>query len=520
MYEDTNIFDFMYEQYKIHKPIRLIELFAGIGSQAMALKKLNSNFEHWRVVEFDKYAIASYNAIHDTNFPTLDITQIHASDLGIVDTDTYDYIMTYSFPCQDLSLAGKRKGFNKGESTRSGLLWEVERLLDECENLPQILLMENVPQVHSTGENMDNFQLWLNKLESLGYSNYWQDLNAKDYGVPQTRNRCFCVSILGGYNYKFPKPIKLEKRLKDLLEDSVDEKYYLSEKMVKYISAENEKRTGNNGASLVNKSIASTVNTRDGGRRCDASNYICDELGEDADLKQYNYGNRILNETLQTNDVEDGVYIDAYNQQVNNNVSGTITTGVDFRNESFIAIKEEAVDGDGIDISGRMEYHRGTVQSQMAQTVNTHQDGGVVVLGNHSKSNHEASRIIDKDYIAPTFKENHGTINAIVVNEPKLLGGIGEKLSNNGTQYYLQDRIYDSNEIAMCQATTANPYYQTNNLRIRKLTPLECWRLMAFPDEAFYKAQKVNSNAQLYKQAGNSIVVDVLVAIFRELIND
>ena len=283
-FEQMNMFSMMYDQYKITKPIRLIELFAGIGSQAKALKGLGADFQHYKVVEFDKYAIASYNAIHGTNFATSDITKIHASDLEIVDTDKYEYIMTYSFPCQDLSLCGKGKGMQKGSGTRSGLLWEVERLLDECEELPQILLMENVPQVHSE-DNMPDFRNWQNKLEILGYTNYWQDLNAKDYGIPQNRNRCFMISILGQYYYEFPKPFKLELRLKDMLEFEVDEKYYLSDKMIEYITNSNKKYTGNNYHSFINKDIASTINTGEGSRRCDSSNFICEDLPVNYDLK-------------------------------------------------------------------------------------------------------------------------------------------------------------------------------------------------------------------------------------------
>lgn len=131
------------------KPVRLIELFGGIGSQAMALTRLGIDFEHYRLVEFDKYPVASYNAIHGTNFEPIDITKIHGSDLGIVETNKFTYLLTYSFPCQDLSVAGKQQGMSKGSNTRSGLLWEVERLLNETKYLPQLLLMENVPQVHS-----------------------------------------------------------------------------------------------------------------------------------------------------------------------------------------------------------------------------------------------------------------------------------------------------------------------------------------------------------------------------------
>ena len=120
---------------------------------------------------------------------------------------------------------------SKGNGTRSGLLWEVERILTEIRDsngeLPQILFMENVPQIHSQN-NMPDFRKWLDFLESLGYVNYWQDLNAKNYGVAQNRERCFMFSLLGEYNYKFPNPVPLKKKLKDYLEDNVDEKYYIN----------------------------------------------------------------------------------------------------------------------------------------------------------------------------------------------------------------------------------------------------------------------------------------------------
>lgn len=224
---NISICDCMYEDFKIDKTIRLIELFAGVGSQAMALRNLGADFEHYKVVEFDKYAIASYNAIHETNFETMDITKVKGEDLEIVDTDKYTYIMTYSFPCQDLSVAGKMQGMSKDSGTRSGLLWEVERLLNEVENLPRVLLMENVPQVIGK-KNIDDFHLWQQFLEDKGYSNFVDTLNAKNYGVAQNRNRTFMVSILGQWNYNFPKPIPLTKTMKDYLEDEVDEKYYIN----------------------------------------------------------------------------------------------------------------------------------------------------------------------------------------------------------------------------------------------------------------------------------------------------
>lgn len=233
---------------KINKPIRLIELFGGIGSQAMALRDIGANFEHYRLVEFDKYAIASYNAIHDTNFETMDIRNVHGKDLGIVDKDKFTYLLTYSFPCTDLSVAGAMKGMSKkdweeGKSTRSGLLWEVERILKELKDseLPDIMVMENVPQVHGK-KNLADFNSWLNYLSLRGYKSFWKDLNAKDFGIPQNRNRCFCVSIHTEkeVTFEFPKPVELTSVMKDYLEESVDEKYYVNNEKAKKLLLELE----------------------------------------------------------------------------------------------------------------------------------------------------------------------------------------------------------------------------------------------------------------------------------------
>lgn len=264
-----NIFDIMRQTVQITKPIRLIELFAGYGSQAMALKRIGADFEHYRVVEFDKYAIASYNAVHGTDFPTMDITQVHAADLAITDTETFTYLLTYSFPCTDLSVAGKQAGMKKGSGTRSGLLWEVERILKEIRDgggeLPQILFMENVPQVHADA-NMVDFQNWIDFLTSLGYVSYWQDLNAKNYGVAQNRERCFMFSFLGEYNYHFPQQIPLKKKLKDYLEYDVDEKYYINnekaEKLIKQL-IENGTLPKNNHESRLALTEQSAIHSRE-----------------------------------------------------------------------------------------------------------------------------------------------------------------------------------------------------------------------------------------------------------------
>lgn len=277
------------QKFRNDKPIRLIELFAGYGSQALALKYLGVQFEHYRISEWATKSIQAYKDLHATDDRTDysqgltpaeikawligkistdystpataeqigrfsektvrtlynnmratrnigSITQATAQDLAIANSDKFLYIMTYSFPCQDLSAAGNGAGMSKGSGTRSGLLWEVERLLEETARgggyeLPQILLMENVPQVIGGGAIAD-FVQWREFLEGLGYKNYTQLMNAKGYGIPQNRNRCFMISILGDYDYIFPPELPLQYRLKDFLERGVDEKYYLSDRTV------------------------------------------------------------------------------------------------------------------------------------------------------------------------------------------------------------------------------------------------------------------------------------------------
>ena len=227
---------------KVHKPVRLIELFSGIGSQAKALQRLGVEWESWGAYDIDPYAVKAYNAIFGTDYVPTDICKMTADDLKITDRDKYTYILTYSFPCQDLSIAGQGKGMKKGSGTRSGLLWEVERLLHELgDNLPQVLVMENVKQVINH-KNKRDFDAWRESLRIMGYDSQHQVLNAKDYGVAQNRERCFMVSWLGEYSYEFPNPIPLKKRLKDYLESEVDDKFYLTDEQIATFVARTEQR--------------------------------------------------------------------------------------------------------------------------------------------------------------------------------------------------------------------------------------------------------------------------------------
>lgn len=154
-------------------------------------------------------------------------------------------------------------GMEKGSGTRSGLLWEVERLLNETDELPQVLLMENVPQVHGQN-NKVHFEKWIEFLRSKGYSNFWQDLNSKDYGIPQNRKRCYMISILGNSTYNFPRPIPLEKTMGDVLDEVVDKKYYLTEDKCHRVANWNSQQ---NPLEKVNgsKSISPTLTARGAG---------------------------------------------------------------------------------------------------------------------------------------------------------------------------------------------------------------------------------------------------------------
>ena len=233
-------------KYYIDKNVALIELFGGVGTHAMAFETLKVQFTHHLLVEFDKLPVASYNAIHGTNFTPTNVCDVHIDDFKIEDKENNHYFLTYSFPCTDLSVAGKmegmsRKDWEEGNSTRSGLLWEVERILkagyekgvnegNPTKYLPDTLLMENVTGVHPN-KNKEDWEYWLEFLSSIGYKSVYKDMNANEYGVPQNRNRTFCISYLEvDKDYEFPKEIELKTCLEDYLEDEdkIDEKYYIN----------------------------------------------------------------------------------------------------------------------------------------------------------------------------------------------------------------------------------------------------------------------------------------------------
>src|SRR5690554_1326786 len=224
-----NIFDMMYTNFKFdrNKPIKLFEAFSGYGSQQMALKRLGVKVDVVGYSEIDKFAIQVYEALHGKHK--------NYGGIGSFDRLPKDIdICTWSSPCQDISLAGKQRGMEDGSRSNYGYVF-----LDTVENTPyeerpKVLLMENVKALFTQKFRDDWREIQL-RLERLGYKNYSDILIATDYGIPQTRERVFIISILGEYNYNFPKPFKLKKRLKDYLEDVVDEKDYLSDKQIEQI---------------------------------------------------------------------------------------------------------------------------------------------------------------------------------------------------------------------------------------------------------------------------------------------
>lgn len=589
-------FEHLNPKFKIDKSVRLIELFAGIGSQAKALQNLGVDFEKWVISEWEVNATKSYKAIHCENDNTdyskglnqkelinalfsmgisndgkepMALNQIARKnekwlrdtynaykathnisnlmlaagrDLNIVDVENYIYILTYSFPCQDLSIAGKQAGMTKGSKTRSGLLWEVERLLKQSENLPQVLLMENVTQVHNN-KNSADFQKWLDVLESLGYSNYYSDLNAKDYGVPQNRNRCFMVSLLGNYSYTFPLPIPLTKRLKDILETDVDEKYYLSLKAKEYIT--NPKRMANNFTN-INSDIAIPI-TAKGQNNWTGSFIADDQLNLVGNINPS--GNGIGGNVYHTNGLAPTIAA-GHNMGANIIIGSTQDTA-----QSGNRMPKIIEDGDSIDIAyPNSTTRRGRHIKGMAHTITSENNSQVVVVDDTYKSREERKY----DDVCPALRSGRSGFK--VQTEPCIAASRGRNPENpndrtagieleqrleiktDGTSNTLTTIQKDNLVVEPMALDEQNGYIRTDgcvgtvmtdgsspkhnnrivepansldNFKVRKLTPKECLRLMTFDDADYEKIKAAGiSDSAVYKQAGNSIVVNVMMFIF------
>ena len=433
------------------KVIKVIELFSGIGAQAQGLKEANIEHEVIAISDIDKYANKVYKALHGDVYNFGDIREI--KKLPKAD------LWTYSFPCTDISIAGRLEGL--GEETRSGLLWQVKRLLEiskENDELPKFLLLENVKNLVSK-RFIAEFNKWLSFLESLGYKNYWKIMNAKDYGIPQNRERVFCISIRGEHSpFLFPEKQELKVTLKDLLEKEVDESYFLSDKMLNYLLAETKTKYDRKArfiGNLIrkNQDVAVTVTTNAGSRAVD--NFIpTDENGEDL---------------------------------------------LPIKNATKLGFLL-ARDGDGVDISGRIQYHRGTVQQGITQTIKTSPDVGVVVACAQRK------RDDGKQHIEVSNREYANAITTVQKDSMIL----DDTYKNRSVREY-------ENYSPTIRAGRSGLKVK-EKLRIRKLTPRECMRLMGWSDENIDKMINSGvSKTQLYKMAGNSIVVNCLTEIFKKI---
>lgn len=404
--------------------MKIIELFAGVGCQTQALKNIGVDHKVVGISEIDKYAIDSYNQLHGETFNFGDISKIDV--LPKVD------MWTYSFPCQDISVAGYQKGIKKG--TRSGLLSEVERLLEISEK-PKYLLLENVKNLVSKKFKPD-FDKWLEKLSDMGYTNYWKVMNAKDYGIPQNRERVFVVSILGEHEkFEFPEKIELKLRLKDILDDSVEEKYYL------------------------NKSWHFSENSTDR-----------HDVNEIAQIEGTNY--RAIRTITNTNKI----------------CRCLDTMGGGQREPKVLCLGNVNPSGKGMN-------------------------------GN----------VFDSENLSPTLTTNKGEglkIGVKEMNEKKVLiaasrgrNPLNPSDRTRGIKTVQRLEINKNNiSNSLTTVTKDNLVVERERFRVRKLTPKECWRLMGWKDVQFNKIEGI-SNSQLYKQAGNGIVINVLEKIFFNMFN-
>ena len=379
--------------------LKMLSLFSGIGAFEKALENIGIKINLVNFCEIDKYASQAYCAIHnvDKKLNLNDVTEIKIDSLPTSGID----IITHGSPCQDFSMAGLQAGGDIGTGTRSSLMWNSVAIIKHVK--PKFVVWENVKNVLSK-KHKHNFEKYLKSLEDIGYNNYYQVLNAKDYGIPQNRERIFIISIrkdIDKGNFKFPEKQTLQLKLKDLLDDEVDEKFYLKDSQIERIKNSNfmqEKKR------IQNKEYRDTLLARD---------------WKDPKCIRVCKNN-------QSENVED--------------IAPTQTANCGGSGSSATILKRE-------------------------------DNNKIKVIGNYMPSGHDASRVVDSNGIAPTVKENHGTVTATNVD-----------------------------------------------FKIRKLTPKECWKLMGFSDEDFQKASNTGlSNTQLYKQAGNSIVVDVLEKIFKNL---
>lgn len=443
--------------------LKVLELFAGIGACSKALTNLGIDHEIVDAVEIDKYAVKSFNAVHGTNFEPQDITKWDKD----IDVD----LIMHGSPCQDFSVAGRQAGGDEGSGTRSSLMYETLRIVRKLQ--PKYVIWENVKNLLSK-KHRHNFDAYLESMEKLGYKNYYKVLNAADYGVPQHRERVFTISIREEREreYTWPEPFALEKRLGDMLESNVDEKYYISTAMMNYFMGVNQKPSKFprkerflSNINRKNQDVANSITTAPGQRPTD--NFVKEPFCVASRGRGENY-----EQHLEPRD--DGM-------------TNTITT---VQKDNYVAVaiddtyknREARISSVCPTIRAGRQGLKVTEPNLKTQLCNSLIENGVVKGGeiiNHSYTNSEQRDTLDK------YIETTNGVTPTLTTRPDILG-----------------------------------YVESAPVRIRKLTPKECWRLQGFDDASFDRAAKVNSNAQLYKQAGNSICVSVLENVLKNLIKE
>lgn len=467
--------------------LKVVELFGGIGACTKALERLGIDHEVVDYVEIDKYAVKSFNAVHGTNFEPQDITKW--------DKDIQVDLIMHGSPCQDFSVAGKQAGGDEGSGTRSSLMYETLRIVKKLQ--PKYVVWENVKNLLSK-KHRHNFDAYIDAMSELGYVSKFQVLNAKNYGVPQNREMVFTVSIRsdvfieknGGADwFEFPEPFVLDRTLKDLLDENVDEKYYLSDKALACFMSDGTGKYPRRERFLQNinrknQDIGNSVTTRAGGRPTD--NFV---------KEPFCVASRGRGENNE--------------QHLEPRMDGVTNTITSVQKDNYVAIRtankqgyDLAKDGDGIDLAyPHSETRRGRVGHGVSKTLACSDTMGVLVEGNLKTQ-------LCNDLVA----------NGVVKGGEVVIHSYTSSRRKDG----LENAIESTDGIMPTLTTRPDilgyAENQFDGCRIRKLTPKECWRLMGFDDSDFEKAEKVNSNAQLYKQAGNSIVVNVLEGILRGLL--
>ena len=504
--------------------IKYLSLFSGIGAFEQALTNINVEFELVNYCEIDKYASKSYAAIH--NIPESknlgDITQVDINSLPL-DLD----LITHGSPCQDFSVAGNNAGGDINSNTRSSLMWNTVEIVKHCK--PKYVIWENVKNVLSK-KHKHNFERYLKALHDADYKSYYKVLNAKNYGVPQNRERIFVVSIRNDLqqSFMFPNGWELDRRIKDILEPVVDNKYYISQEKtdqftkthdVKIIIHDDIAKINQVGLLDINGSeqvkrvygtggISSTLNTMQGGNR--QPKIIEHKMIQEVKVRKYKVDIEKLKNVLKTNKQKLGLTINDISNALN--VSKT-TVEHWFRNDDCFSIPDAEIWRD--------------LKNLLQLETDESMDKSIMEFETKPNCYDMSNRIYDANGIAPTLTctGESGATKILQNVELPCIGASRGRNPLNPTSRKTGDPTEQRLEINYNGTSNTITTVQKDNLvintdfKIRKLTPLECWRLMGFPDAAFYKAQAVpTSNTQLYKQAGNSIVVPVLESIFKKLL--